>query len=171
MSIIWLIESSNKEYDLLGCNAITSIELHQHFEETYRLCLQGRSVHQARSSDKQTASLRVSCFAHSSTLNMDAIHSSETLVDFCHTILHGITTQNNVCLQSPLWEPRIYSVLNYYNTNLAIGSAGHLLDANILKFGWYRMEQCPEPQSFGASTRKKHCIWAKEFPLKVCRLW
>jgi hypothetical protein len=74
------------------------------FGKTYRLHLQGRRVSQARNQHEVNSKQISSCchLAYYSTLKMEAICSSETLVDFHRITQHWISRDRN--LRSHCWE-------------------------------------------------------------------
>jgi hypothetical protein len=113
------------------------VKVNRRLRETYRFRLKGRSGNQARNQP-------TSCLAHSSTLKMEAIQSSETSVGFHRTTQHyvpeGRTLQRSVC----------YICSIDFSLTLVMGSINHTPEYERTSF----------PRSFSSLT----CV------IIVCRL-
>jgi hypothetical protein len=73
--------NSSVFWDITPCSPL---KVNRRFGGTCRLHLQGPRINHARN-QHEAGSKQVSCLTYSSTLKMEAICSSETLVDFQRT--------------------------------------------------------------------------------------
>jgi hypothetical protein len=91
-----------KYYRILRYNVFSSSKVNRRFRGIHHLYLQSRRINRARNQRENSAWLclspafkLVSCSVYSSTMKMEAIRSSETLVDFQRTTQRYIPGDSN----------------------------------------------------------------------------